>query len=212
MFERNTPTAKIAAEAGMLMVAEISHRVVNEYTAAICGLRVAASSIDDERARNAIERAASRLTRSAEAHRALCMPRQSPTFQASAYLEKVCDAVLATWPQDQEIDMTFIDREVVLDAGLSWRLGLIVAELIANCCRHAFVKSGGRIVVDLRTTQDHVQCEVADNGWGGPSSADGLGTRIVDGIAAELAGMVSRRATPGGRTVTVTIPMTTLYA
>jgi NAD(P)H-dependent FMN reductase len=61
----------------LILVEEISHRVVNEYSQAIAIIRLAAAEVVSREAREALGSAATRLIHFAEAHRALQAPRGS---------------------------------------------------------------------------------------------------------------------------------------
>ena len=92
--------------------------------------------------------------------------------------EKLADAPNAS-PAD-------VDRAVAL--------GLIVNELVTNAFKHAFAASAGTLRVGLHPLPDgRWRLEVADDGSGpatASASGDGLGSRLVLGLANQLGGTV----------------------
>jgi two-component sensor histidine kinase len=99
--------------------------------------------------------------------------------------------------------LTF-DRPIALSSWRCWHANLIIAELINNACRHAFDSRPGRIAIVISESDGRVVCAVGDNGRGPKPRPPGLGTQLVDALAAELDGFVRRRFTQSGSTVTLT--------
>jgi two-component sensor histidine kinase len=83
---------------------------------------------------------------------------------------------------------------------------LIIFELISNACRHAFGDHGGRISVAVTTTRDQIICRVSDDGRPASTFERGLGTSLVDALAAALDGFVERQFTDAGTSVAVSFP------
>jgi two-component sensor histidine kinase len=94
-----------------------------------------------------------------------------------------------------------------LEAATCWRLTLVVSELVRNATRHAFEnKNGGEIYVEVRANGGGLQCVVSDNGCAPELIEPGRGSAILDGLANDLGGVVSRGYGAGGSTIVVTIP------
>jgi len=204
------PTGSIAG-AGVpprpwLMVEEMAHRVVNEYTLAICTLSLAAARSSSLEARETLAQAARRLQDYAEAHRALQAPTASGPIELSAYLQRLCGAIVRAGLEERGVSLTLIERTVMLDAERCWRVGLIVSELITNAVRHGFGGQGGAIVVEVMASDRQVRCRVADNGRPGRAAAPGRGSRIVDALVQELDGHVERRFSDRGGVVVLSFP------
>ena len=75
-----------------------------------------------------------------------------------------------------------------------------------NTVRHAFAQQGGSIAITLTTHEDQVQCRVSDDGRGSCGPKPGRGSQIIEAIAAELGGRVTRENGACGTTVLLTIP------
>jgi len=105
------------------------------------------------------------------------------------------------------IGLVFDSATLTLGSERSWYLGLIVHELVANAARHAFAGRGGEIRVELRCTEDLVQCEIKDNGFGLSDFRRGQGLTIVAHLANELGGTVQHRFEPNGSTSILVFPL-----
>jgi two-component sensor histidine kinase len=90
---------------------------------------------------------------------------------------------------------------LALDHARCWRVGIIVSELINNAARHGLPSGRGEIFISAGVNAGRVVCRVSDNG-ATATVRPGLGTRLVDALAAELDGHVERRF--GGATITLT--------
>jgi two-component sensor histidine kinase len=99
-----------------------------------------------------------------------------------------------------------ITEPVFLDAKRSWRAELIVSELITNASRHAFVSQAGRISVAVKTSTGQVICRVSDDGSPAATLKRGLGTELIEALAADLDGYVERLHKASGTTVTLSLP------
>lgn len=206
------PSAQTRAEpaaAAWLFVDELSHRVANDYALAVASLSREAARNANAEARAALRAAADRLHRQAENHRALQPPVTPDIIDLSIYLQDLCASLVRTVLEEREIRLTFIDAPVAIEAQRCWRVGLVVSELVTNAVRHGDLTCQGviRVSVDL-TEDDQIRCRVADNGGCLGEPRPGRGWRIVDALAEELGGSISRRFTPIGALVTLTFPRT----
>lgn len=188
------------------LIDEISHRVVNEYTEAICALGLAATASRDIRVQLALTSAASRLRAQVEAHRALQAPMIDGPMDLADYVAQLC-ACLAKAPlAENGLRLTVDADEVWLDAGRCWRVGLIIAELVRNAARHGLSGTAGAIWVLVEDAADRVCCSVCDDGGGAPGVRAGRGRRLVQALAVELGGSVEWTFAPTGCCVRLEFP------
>jgi two-component sensor histidine kinase len=180
------------------LIDEISHRVVNEYTEAICALGRAARDARDIQAQLALTSAATRLRAQVEAHRALQAPIVDGPMDLADYIGQLC-ACLAQAPlAESGMRLRVTADEVWLDADRCWRVGLIVAELVRNAARHGLSGGAGAIWVVVEDAAGCVRCSVCDDGGGAPGGRAGRGRRLVQALAAELGGSVAWSFAPNG--------------
>jgi len=200
------PWKTLPAMQPLHLIDEITHRVVNEYTEAICALGLAAAASRDLAARTALITAASRLRAQVEAHRALQSPFTAGPVDLADYVGEVC-ARLAQAPLAEAGARLTVDAdEVWLDTGRAWRVGLIVAELVRNAARHGLRGRPGSIRVGIAERGEHIHCWVSDDGAGVSSARFGRGRRLVLALAADLGGAVHWAFTPPGCAVQLTFP------
>ena len=180
------------------LIDEISHRVVSEYTEAICALGQAAMAAHDIQAQLALTSAAIRLRAQVEAHRALQAPAVDGPMNLADYIGQLC-ACLARAPlAENGMRLRVTADEVWLDADRCWRVGLIVAELVRNAARHGLSGGAGAIWVVVEDDAGYVRCSVCDDGGGSPGVRAGRGRRLVQALAAELGGSVAWSFAPNG--------------
>jgi two-component sensor histidine kinase len=191
----------------LILVAEITHRVANEYAYAISSLHRAAVHAPDDRSRASLRGAAARLCAYAEAHRALRAPASTGLVDLGEYLTSLCAALSAASLADRGVRLTLAPEDMVLvDSERCWHVGLLVAELVNNAARHAFGPEGGFIRIELSGGCGLVTCRVADNGRARPYATLGCSSEVIAGLALTLGGDVERSVGPGGTTAILTFP------
>jgi two-component sensor histidine kinase len=190
----------------LLLVQEITHRVVNEYTQAIATLVLAAAEAPCPDARSALKRAALRLQAFAEAHRVLQPLPSTGEMGLGDYLERVCEALVAASLNERGVRLRLVCEEIVFPPARCWRMGMILAELIANSVRHGFEDVEGAILIEVQSSGRHIACRVSDNGSASPNPRPGKGSIIVEGLVMELGGEVEWSFTPIGTCVRLTVP------
>jgi two-component sensor histidine kinase len=187
-----------AAEApAMLLVEEITHRVLNEYTEAICALDRAAAAADP-RSAGAITEAMIRLQACAEAHRALQAPISNDPRNLAEHLTRLCVRLAGAELEVRGIRMVVTADEVCLSAEQCWHVGLIIAELVRNAARHGLSGCAGEIRLDVLERFGRIRCTVRDTGRPGAVDAVGRGRRVVQAMAHRLGGSVEWAFTSTG--------------
>ena len=174
----------------LLLVEEISHRVINEYTQAIAGIRLAARKVASNEAQMALAAAASRLLSFAEAHRALQAPVLSGNVDLIDTLSRLCATISVARLEERGIRLTLSGASASLAAERCWRVGLIVSELITNSMRHSLRGGPGNIRVEIEVNDQTVICRVIDDGCGKGTIKPGRGFDVVTGLASEIGGGV----------------------
>jgi two-component sensor histidine kinase len=150
-----------------------------------------------------------RLTASATAFRALSPPPNAAPRNLDEELEALCKSLTTSLLAKNNIQLTFSAEPVSVAAHRSWKICLIVSELITNAARHAFRgRARGAITVTLAMRGEVISCSVADDGAASPMLAPGRGTAILDGIAAELGGTIARNLSSQGSAIVLQVPLT----
>jgi two-component sensor histidine kinase len=159
------------------LLEEISHRVFNEYVEAIAMLRLAADEAGNAQVRTTLSNVARRLLAHANAHRALLAPATPEAVDVADYVGRVCASMNSASLAPNGVRLIVDAVEIWLEAGRSWRFGLIVAELIRNAARHGLRGGPGAIRVSIAGACGWVSCRVSDNGRlaGKPQPGQGAG-------------------------------------
>ena len=214
MLNESQPVTAQGASLGTItpeaffLIAEMTHRVVNEYSVAISSLSLAATRAPDPQAREDILRATARLRDFASAHRALQIPVVREPIDLLEYLGEICRTMSRATLDERGISLTLTGDSVALEASRCWRLGLIVAELITNAARHGLARRTGAIMISIRSTRSAVFCEIIDNGNAASSPRPGRGSAIIAALIAQLGGWIDRRFTDKGTIVALSVPNT----
>jgi two-component sensor histidine kinase len=98
--------------------------------------------------------------------------------------------------------------EIWLESGRSWRVGLIVAELVRNAAHHGLGRGPGAIRVSIGEADGWVSCRVSDNGRRAGVAQPGRGQGLIEALAADLGGSVDWWFTPAGCHARLEIPAT----
>jgi two-component sensor histidine kinase len=189
----------------LLHVTELLHRVGNDYTRTVSFTSLLASKASTEEARSALNEVANHLLTTAKTHKILRPPSADELVDFTDGVARLCRAMAEACElrhQRIKLFLTF-DRPIVLSSWRCWQANLIIAELINNACRHAFGLRSGLIAIKISESDGRVVCVVGDDGRGTKAPPPGLGTQLVDALAAELNGFVLRRFTQAGSTVTL---------
>jgi two-component sensor histidine kinase len=194
------------ADARMLL-SEYSHRVNNEFAAAIAVVSVAAARSSNEQARAVLAAVETQLSGYVQVHHVLQMPEDSTKIDAGVYLRRLCQAISRSKLDARGIELLFVERSFQMDSERCWRLGLIMSELITNSARHAFHGAGGTIRIELVPTRSFVQCRVTDNGAAVPDISPGQGLRIVGALATSLGASLEQQFGASGTTSVLILPL-----
>jgi two-component sensor histidine kinase len=196
-----------AADRSLLFFTEFLHRVKNEYACAISLATTLAARSSNEETKAALAQVSDQLHALASAHDILRPPLTTALTDLSANLTQLCRVMTSSRLAQRRVELNLaITEPVLLDAKRCWRAELIVSELITNASRHAFVSQAGRISVAVKTASGQVICRVSDDGQPAATLKRGLGTELIEALAADLDGYVERLHKASGTTVTLCFP------
>ena len=144
---------------------------------------------------DALDAARDRLQMMSRVHRRLHDPK-SVAAPVGEYLRDLCtDLIQAS--DTPAVRLTVNAEHVVLNLEALMSVSLIVAELVTNSLKHAFVgRPDGAITVDVGCSKGNCTLSVADDGPGMPESFDKIGTGslgqgILQSLARQLRGTIS---------------------
>jgi two-component sensor histidine kinase len=189
-----------------LLLKEMTHRILNEYSAAINMLALAAARAADAQAKTTLQHAADRLHDHAVAHRALELPATQGPVDLTDHVARVCHAIYRSRLHARGIKLSVTGESVSLSAEQCWHAGLIISELVTNAAKHAFNQRVGSIWVESRASDDQVQIGVIDDGVVARNAPRGRGSEINDALARRLGGKLQRTFSSRGTVAILTFP------
>jgi two-component sensor histidine kinase len=189
-----------------MLVAEIEHRVANEYALAVASISLAAARVTNLEARAALRRTAQRLRNYADVHRSLQAPTVAGNVDLAAYVSQLCRALTRARLDERLVSLSLVAEGVSIESHRCWRVGLIISELVTNCIRHGLDGAGGEIAIRITRSRGSVLCTVSDNGRAACGATPGSGAQVVNALAEELGGFVERRHGGRGTSVVLSFP------
>src|ERR1700722_8537435 len=189
------PISALRSRAEMLQVAELLHRIGNDYTRAIAFASLRAANASSNEARSALNEVVNHLHAAAEMHRVLRPPSVAESADLTDTIARLCRAQSDVSEFGRRgIDLLLAyDDPIEFDAWRCWHASLIVAELINNACRHALGSTSGRISVSIAESDGRALCSVRNDGAVDKNWMPGLGTQVIDALALGLDGFIERR-------------------
>lgn len=233
--------AEAEARRRELLLAEMSHRVMNDMQMLVGVLHAQAAQATDPEATDALRAAAGRVRVLGRVHERLSAQRQTgPAASADAavadsrpFIEGLVADLRAGVGGVRPVSLTVSAESHLLPLGALGNIGLVVNELVTNALKHAF--PGGRegvVRVSFRCEGGTCELVVADNGVGGAAAAGGAGPqparapgggrpgarggqggRLLGALAAQLGGRLEVAAGEvGGTLCRLRFPMPQLTA
>jgi two-component sensor histidine kinase len=190
---------------------ELQHRTANnlQSVSALLQQNRRAVERDPAVALDVIDTAQRRFEIMSRLNRRLYNPEASQV-EATSLLRDLCEDIKHATGADR-IVCDIKPSPVKLSRERSMLLSLLVAELMMNTSKHAFgAGKSGNIRISLESAGGDHRLTFADDGQGFDTDADaaraGLGSRIMEGLVAQLNGSMRTASGPSGTTVEVSIP------
>jgi two-component sensor histidine kinase len=191
---------------GHLLLEEITHRVNNEFAAAIGTLSLVAARSANCEVRTALAGAVEHLHSHARVHRALQIRLGPERVDAARYVRELCESISLSRLRYKGIELVYVEHPLGLSAEQCWRLGMIIFELVTNASRHAFGEGSGVIKIELSKRGAYVHCRVVDNGSAAKDCPPGQGTKIIRALVKSLGGEMTRRFAARGTVAILSFP------
>ena len=193
-----------------ILLDEIYHRVANSLQIIASIISMKARKVASDEARRHLEDTRDRIISVAAVQKLLHASTASGIVALTPYLSNLCVAIASSMiSDDQAISIEVRGQGGNADRRTAESLGLIVAELVINSLKHAFVDVArdGRIVVTCDAVQTAWRLSVSDNGRGRQKhigfAEGGLGTGIVAALAGQLDAEIVTESGPQGTSVSV---------
>jgi len=186
-----------------LLLRELNHRVVNNFAMVASLLQMQAARAEDPSAKDALDKALTRVTSISHAHRNLYAPGgEAAEIDMAVYLDDLCRSLAEGLFLGEIVTLERHVHPVSMPRDRAVAIGLVVNELVTNAAKHAFVDgAGGRIVVTFEPAEKGWRLVVSDDGRGLPedynSIRHGLGRGLVEAFARQAGGSLSVSSGPG---------------
>ncbi|MDP3658790.1 sensor histidine kinase [Phenylobacterium sp.] len=191
-----------------ILLREVQHRVANSLQIIASVLLQNARTVQSDETRKHLHEAHGRVMSIAAVQQQLATSSVSEV-RLRAYFEQLCSSLAASMIQDpKQISLQVTSDDTAVPPETSISLGLIVTELVINALKHAFPgRRSGQILVDYAARGDDWTLSVGDDGVGiaqAPAGGKpGLGTNIIEALAAQLQARVEVGDASPGTTVSI---------
>ncbi len=204
-LEAEKRVSNALAEQQRTMFEELQHRVANNmaFVASLLNMSRRRLAADPAAAPAILDDARNRIETMARIHRRLHDPNQVD-LPVRSYLQDLCADVVETSGLSG-VRCAVDVPEMTFDIRRLTTISMLVSEVVTNSLKHGYPDGrGGQITVLLRRLDDgQAELTIADDGVDLPATPDdavpghGLGNRIVEALAKQLKGSVSRQSNPG---------------
>jgi len=184
-----------------LLAKELEHRVMNGLQLVSATLTLQGRASRNPDVAKQLLAAADRVGAIAQVHRHIYLGDAIESVDCRQYLQRLCAALSDMLRSPDGGIIVCESLSVHLPTERIVSIGLIVSELVTNAAKHG----AGRIKVAFtRTPAGDFSLSVSDEGAGlpqafDPTSAPGLGLKVVYSLAQKLGGRVGHRAATPGR-------------
>ena len=189
----------------LFLLREMNHRFANTLTTLISQFRCDSRSSTEFC--NLVARYEARIVAFGNLHRSLVVGAVSTSIFVQDYVEHLCRSL-----SEAILEPVGVHCEVTVDTGTlpavrCELLGLVIAELVTNCTKHAFPnRDDGLVRVKLLRRGSSWVCTVSDNGEVPGPVARGAGTNIIDQLMQLLGGSFARSSGRRGTSAIVVFP------
>mgnify|MGYP002714050557 CR=1 FL=1 len=198
-FKRLATSARVACgrvaerrklrESQNILLKELYHRLHNNLQLVISLMRLTETSLPDAASRTLIKDLGQRIQSLALLQEQFYRADDFRRVDFKAFLERIISDLHAPGGGALTVETVLEDVEIPVNVAVPF--GLIANELFMNVIKHAFPEDReGRMTVLFERRGSDVMLSIADNGIGFHQSKDamwdGLGTRIISRLAAQI--------------------------
>jgi chemotaxis protein methyltransferase CheR len=197
-----------------MLLQEMQHRIANSLQIIASILLLKARTAQWEETRMHLRDAHQRVMSVAAIQQLLLPSSLGDPVYIGPYLSRLSQALAASMTDDSRPISLKVEAEVgTASSAEATSIGLIVAELMINAFKHAFVgdEAAGLVVVAYEAAETSWRLTVSDNGIGIPEGQldsdkprPGLGTIIVTALAKQLDARVEVMRSRSGTTMSIT--------
>ena len=187
------------------LIREGDHRVMNSLQLVQSVLALQSRNATSAETRSQLDLASGRVLAIATVHKQLHLTGSLDEIDFDAFLHRLCESLKHTAPS--QISAIHVTAEnAKLRSDLASGMGMLVAELVTNSFKHAYIgEQRGIVAVDFKQASNEWSLEVSDKGRGLPAGFDidqskGVGMQVVKAFVRRLNAKLSVSSRPGRTT------------
>lgn len=210
---RRTADLAKARDRAELLLTEVNHRVANSLQLVSALVRLQANSVGDQAAKRALAETQARINAIASVHKRLYSSGDVRYVSLDEYLSALLEQLETSMRAEGHSASLKYDLEPVrMQTDASVNLGVVVTEWVTNAFKYAYPEKPGEVRVRLkRAARDKVELVVEDDGVGRQqdmiAKGTGLGTRIVNAMAATMRAEIEYLTGSPGTTARLTFAL-----
>jgi len=171
------------------LLQEIHHRVKNNMSVVSSLLGLQISSINDEKAKEALKDSQNRVQTMSMIHESLYRSDNLASIDMQTYFTNLGKSIFQGYNVNGKVILKIDAEYIFIGAKQSSPLGLIVNEMLSNSLKHAFPDNQqGEININLQKMDDQIELIYSDDGIGiaedfDIQNADSLGLKLIKLLA-----------------------------
>jgi PAS domain S-box-containing protein len=187
-----------------VLLAEVHHRVKNNLQVILSLMALRARHLKSDSCRNELDNIGRRIQAIAIIQQELHEDRDVSNIGLKDYIGRLVQP-LAALHRCEQVVIEVTGQEISIDLTTAGIVGMIMAEVMSNCFRHAFSDGGGRIDIAVELDQSTMlpTIRVSDTGPGFPApdqvNTDGIGLLLARNLARQGNIRLSSQPGPGAR-------------
>ena len=194
-----------------LLLHELTHRFRNDLANLDALLRLQARSARDPLTRSELTLASNRVQVVSRVQHLLGRSGEAAVIDLRPFILELCEDLRQSLIGERHIALKAESADLQLRSARAVIVGLVMNELVTNAVKYAFPDSRtGTILVQITRRGSACHLVVADDGIGQSQLAgqgSGLGQRLIQSMAQQLAGTFNVEVTDGGRISTMDFPL-----
>ena len=201
-----------ARDRATTLLSEVNHRVANSLALVVSLISIQMRSLKSDAAKSALEEARARVQAIAMVHKRLYADGDVQEVALDEYLAGLLEQFRTTVGSEDGIALRYDFAPLRLKTDASINLGIVLTEWVLNAFKYAYPEKTGEIrVVLTRNGDDFAVLRVEDDGIGRVEEASpkgtGVGTRIVNAMAASMGATVEYFAGSPGTSAQFSFPL-----
>jgi two-component sensor histidine kinase len=212
--KKRTIDLEDARDRAEVLLTEVNHRVANSLTLLASMVKLQSNTLNEQASKTALAETQGRILAISLIHKKLYTSGDVRFVALDEYLSGLVEHLeTSLLAEGHSARLNYKFEALKMRTDRSVNLGVIAAEWITNAFKYAYPDRSGEIRIALRSCGDgRAELAVEDDGVGKPENSatpqgTGLGTRIVNAMAATMGGDVRYLRKDPGTIATIAFPL-----